>query len=145
VVLDAVQDPGNAGTIIRTADAAGAKAVIALPGTVDIWSPKVIRGTMGSILHLPVFGWPEGRMNLMGELSRISCPCVLADPHSQTPFWDLRLPGGPRALILGNEGNGPGPEWRGANVIDVAIPIYGKAESLNVAVSAGILIYALIR
>ncbi|MGM8366765.1 TrmH family RNA methyltransferase [Virgibacillus sp. W0181] len=140
ILLDRVQDPGNVGTIIRTADAAGYSAVIAGEGTVDIFNDKVVRATQGSLFHLPVV-----QANLQEELNRLK--------NKGYTIWATALSGASDftqvakqdkiALIVGNEGAGIQQKVLELADANVKIPIYGQAESLNVSVAAGILMYYL--
>lgn len=140
LVLDGVQDPGNVGTLIRTAHALGADATIALPGTVDVWNAKVVRSAMGSLFRHHVL--PAS----IGELSAFTRPqeVVLWAAHARgTDLRSLRRP--PRlALVLGNEGAGVTPAVEALVSKRVALAMPGDAESLNVAVAGGILMYGLL-
>ncbi|MEO8450947.1 MAG: RNA methyltransferase [Gemmatimonadota bacterium] len=141
VVLDGVQDPGNVGTIVRTAFALGAAGVIALPGTVELTNPKVLRAGMGGGFRLPtVAASPE---ELEPWLARHSVGLVVTAPDGvRLPDAKLR---GRLALVLGNEGAGVSP-WAGSRAAHrLGIPIQPGAESLNVAVAAGILLYGVTR
>lgn len=141
VVLDAVQDPGNFGTIVRSADAFGAACVIALPGTVDPWNPKSVRSAMGSSLRVPVVEstWTESVAWLRPRGFRVLGADMTGQPVDA-------LPPGPRtAVVLGNEGAGLSDVVRAALDATVSIPLRGHAESLNVGVAAGILLYLLSR
>lgn len=138
LVLDAVQDPGNVGTIIRTAAALGASATVALPGTVDVWNAKVVRSAMGAHFHHPAFhaSWQE----VENFLNRTSTPLWAADAGGE-PLPDRapeRL-----ALAVGNEGAGLSPSVRAAAQRVVSLPIASSVESLNVGVATGILLYEL--
>ncbi len=138
VVLDAVQDPGNVGTIIRTAAALGASATVALPGTVDVWNAKVVRSAMGAHFHHPAFhaSWQE----VESFLARTSTPLWAADAGGEP------LPGrAPErlALAVGNEGAGLSPSVLATAHRVVSLPIATSVESLNVAVATGILLYQL--
>lgn len=138
LLLDAVQDPGNVGTIIRTAAALGATATIALPGTVDVWNAKVVRSAMGAHFHHPAFhaSWPE----VEAFLARTSTPLWAADAggDSLPDRAPARL-----ALAVGNEGSGLSDVVRSAAARIVSLPIVAGVESLNVAVATGILLYEL--
>jgi TrmH family RNA methyltransferase len=141
VVLDAVQDPGNFGTIVRSADAFGAAAVIALPGTVDPWNAKAVRAAAGSSLRLPVVETDLETMTKYMHTHRV----VLygADMSGQSIE---RIEAAQRsAVVLGNEGGGLTPSVRAACDELIAVPIRGSAESLNVGVAAGILLYMMTR
>ena len=139
VVLDAVQDPGNVGTILRTAAALGAAAVVAMPGTVDLWNAKVVRSAMGALFHSPVFmsTWDELDSFLGGH----AMPLWGADADG-TPLEQMRAPDR-LALMVGNEGAGLSSEGRERVGQYVSIPIGSVVESLNVAVATGILLYQL--
>lgn len=141
LVLDAVQDPGNFGTLVRSADAFGAGAVVALPGTVDPWNPKSVRAAAGSSFRVPILQWSADRCR---EWLVSRGFVVLGADVSGEPVERISTP--PRsALVVGNEGAGLGEHL--APMIDrwVSIPLRGPAESLNVAVAAGILLYFLTR
>jgi TrmH family RNA methyltransferase len=136
LVLDGIQDPGNVGTIVRTAAALGAVATVALPGTVDLWNAKVVRSAMGALFthHALAASWDE----VGGFLSRHDFRLWAADasgaPLSSAP---QRL-----ALAVGNEGGGLSDVVRERSERLISIPIE-DVESLNVAVATGILLYAL--
>lgn len=140
LLLDGVQDPGNIGTMIRTADAAGMDAVIMGQGTGDLYNPKVIRSAQGSHFHLKIgFGdlstWIS-QLKLEG-ISVYGSALENASPHTEVS------PAEEFALIVGNEGAGIQPRILEETDANLYIPIYGKSESLNVAVAAGILMYHL--
>lgn len=138
LVLDAVQDPGNVGTILRTAAALGAVATIALPGTVDLWNAKVVRSGMGAHFRHPAFSstWAE----LDAFRARTGTKVYSADAGGEAVSSD----GAPRvALVVGNEGAGLSAETRARADRSIALPLSPGAESLNVAVATGILLYLL--
>lgn len=139
LVLDGVQDPGNVGTIIRTAAALGATATIALPGTVDLWNAKVIRSSMGAQFTHAAFHATTEELFAFVERTGVEmwCADVGGDPLSSEPF-PQRL-----AIAVGNEGAGLSEEVRGAARKTVSLPITSAVESLNVAVAAGIILYQL--
>ena len=139
LVLDAVQDPGNVGTIVRTAAALGASATVALPGTVDLWNAKVVRSGMGAHFEHPAFHCTAGE--LAAFLDASGAELWGADAHGE-PVGARARPAR-LALALGNEGNGLTESTRSRARALVALPITSAVESLNVAVAAGILLYAL--
>ena len=145
VVLDAVADPGNAGTILRTADAAGATGVVLTAGSVDPYSPKAVRSAAGSTYHLPIVtGIDLGE--LVASCRRAGQRVLGLDGGATEEVWSLeRGGGGAVALVLGNEAHGLGPDARDQLDGLVAVPISGRAESLNVAAAAAIAIYAAAR
>ena len=137
LVLDAIQDPGNLGTLIRSADAFGAAAVIALPGTTDYWGSKVIRSTVGAAFRIPLVNTSdEEAWSWLEENNVTICG---ADMHG-TPVRELAV-SGRVAVVVGNEGGGLREETRAKVTSIVSIPMRGNAESLNVAVAASILLY----
>jgi RNA methyltransferase, TrmH family len=140
LLIDAVQDPGNIGTMIRTADAAGMDAVILGEGCADLYNPKVIRATQGSLFHLPII-----RGNLREWIERLREKNVAIYGTALENGEDYRHiePARPFALLVGNEGSGVHKELLQMTTKNLYIPIYGQAESLNVAVAAGILLYHL--
>ncbi len=138
LVLDSVQDPGNVGTLVRTAAALGADATVALPGTVDLWNAKVVRSAMGTHFRHPAFhaSWEE----LTAFLRDHQVPLWAADTRGEEigSGRPARL-----ALAVGNEGSGLSVPVRAAADRIVSLPLSGSVESLNVAVAAGILLHAL--
>lgn len=139
LVLDAVQDPGNVGTILRTAAALGAAATIALPGTVDVWNSKVIRGSMGAQFTHPVVHAELG--DLVAFLGRQAIELWAADARGE-PVERTRAVKR-LAIVVGNEGSGLNPEIRAKATRIISLPISSSVESLNVAVAAGIILYEL--
>nr|WP_125666819.1 RNA methyltransferase [Paenibacillus baekrokdamisoli] len=142
VVLDGVRDPGNVGTIIRSADAVGADAVVLGSGSVDLYNPKTVRSTMGSLFHLPIIEGnleellPEAKkrgIRLVGTSLQASATCYGYD-------WS-----GPTWLLLGNESNGLSTETLELVDENVIIPMQGKSESLNVAMAGTVLLYESLR
>ncbi|HAQ05999.1 MAG TPA: RNA methyltransferase [Bacillus bacterium] len=140
LLIDSVQDPGNLGTMIRTADAAGMDAVIVGKGSVDIYNPKVLRSAQGSHFHLPVLNgnlaeWIDklGAENIPVYGTALENGVSYTEASQQESF----------ALLVGNEGSGVNKELLNQTTKNLYIPIYGKSESLNVAVAAGILLYYL--
>jgi RNA methyltransferase, TrmH family len=140
-VLDAVRDPGNFGTIVRSADAFGAAAIITLPGTVDPWNPKSVRSAAGSSLRLPIV---EAGAGDLAAFLRERHFRVLGADMGGTDIGAV-APAARTALVLGNEGAGLGEASRAILDGTVSVPIRGGAESLNVGVAAGILLYMLSR
>ncbi len=140
LVLDGVQDPGNVGTLMRTAAAFGVSGVVVLPGTADPWSPKVVRAAAGTCFRLPVVQTDADTLLAWAEQGSYT---VLGADAAGTPAEDIPVPDR-LALVLGNEGAGLSPEIATGVDARVAIPMRG-AESLNVAVAAGILLYLMTR
>ena len=139
VVLDAVQDPGNVGTIVRTAAALGAAAVLALPGTVDLWNAKVVRSAMGAGFHTPTLSCTWDALDAFRRRESVA---LWGADAAGTPLHELRPPDR-LALVVGNEGAGLSPDARSRVDRLAALPIAPDVESLNVAVATGILLYQL--
>ncbi|HEY4216274.1 MAG TPA: RNA methyltransferase [Gemmatimonadaceae bacterium] len=139
LVLDAVQDPGNAGTILRTAAALGAAATVAMPGTVDLWNAKVVRSAMGAHFHHSCLTstWDE----LDSFRQQHAVEIWAADAEGE--LVDRLTPPARLALVVGNEGAGLSSHARARADRLVALPISAAVESLNVAVATGILLYEL--
>ncbi len=140
VLLTHVRDPGNAGTVIRGADAAGADAVLVSSASVDVESPKVVRSTAGSLFHLPVVTG----LDVAGTLAALQAHGIrtyAADGAGSTllPDADLTVP---HCWVMGNEAWGLDAEVRAACDDVVQVPIHGRAESLNLAMAATVCLYA---
>jgi TrmH family RNA methyltransferase len=138
VVSDGIQDPGNLGTIIRTADASGADAVIILPGTCDVFMQKIIRATAGSLFNIPVVHTSVNELAAWLRAKKINLAVTAVD--AEQSLFEARLDNSV-ALVFGNEAHGVREELKRAADIVLRIPIYGKAESLNVASAAAICLY----
>lgn len=142
LLVDAVQDPGNVGTMIRTADAAGLDAVILGKGCVDAYNPKVMRSAQGSHFHIPVV-----RGDLDEWIDRLQDDHVKVYGTSleeAISYRDIEVTDA-FAVMVGNEGSGISPQLLAKTDQNVIIPIVGGAESLNVAVATGILLYAFVK
>lgn len=141
--LDNIRDPGNLGTMIRTADAAGADAVLLSGGCVELFNPKVIRSTMGSIFHLPVI---EGLKltEIIPEMKSRGFKIFVSEVHQGKDYTQLDYPE-KVCLLIGSESSGISQEVSNSADEKIKIPIYGKAESLNASVACGILLYEIVR
>ncbi len=143
-IADAIRDPGNLGTLIRTCAAAGVDGLFLTPGSVDPFAPKVLRAGMGAQFRLPIYqaGWAEivDRLHNRPNPVRI----LLSDVENGLSIWqsDLR---GPLALVIGSEAEGAGPEARNYADDRIHIPMPGRSESLNAAIAAGIMIFEVVR
>lgn len=143
LMLDRVQDPGNVGTMVRTADAAGFAGVVASSKTADFFNPKVVRSMQGSQFHLRLV---EGDLNKwIQDFKKAGLPVYGSELNPQAKsVWDVH-PAGGFGLIMGNEAHGMASDLLKLTDENLYIPMRGQAESLNVAVSAGILMFALNR
>lgn len=140
VALDGVQDPGNVGTMIRTADAAGCQGVVTLIGSADAFAGKAVRASMGSLFHLPVITDVEPALLLAflkerGIKTRITALDERAAPHFSVDFRQAT------AVVFGNEGNGVSAELTRHADGKIFIPMMGQAESLNVAAATAIILF----
>lgn len=143
LIIDGLQDPGNLGTILRTALASGVRYVCLTPGTVDIYNSKVLRSTMGAVFPLVLL--PNQRPDNILTFCREQGLSILTGDTQGQAIYETALTEGPYALVVGNEGKGPSPAFRGANVRQITIPMLQNVESLNVAVATGIMLYEIVR
>lgn len=142
LVADEIQDPGNMGTLLRTAVGAGVHGLLVVEGSVDLYNPKVLRSSMGAIFCLP--HWLVTRRQVL-ELVRLNgSTLVIADLVDSQNYWKARYPQN-MALVIGNEARGVHPDFRDAALLRVQIPLIGPVESLNAPVAAGVLLYEILR
>jgi TrmH family RNA methyltransferase len=136
LILDEINTPGNLGTMLRTAGAAGADGVLLGPGSVDLYNPKVLRGSMGAHLRLPVHikTWPEIAATVQGM--QVWLATVEAEMAYTAVNWQQ-----PSALIIGSEAAGPGEDARRLANDGITIPMHAATESLNAAMAAGIILF----
>lgn len=140
LLIDAVQDPGNIGTMLRTADACGIDMVVLGEGCADLYNAKVLRAAQGSHFHLPIV---KGNLyHWLEKLQGMQIP-VYGTALENGEVMTVVEPGHPFALIVGNEGRGVDHKLLAQTTKNLYIPIYGKSESLNVSVATGILLYYL--
>lgn len=142
LILDGVRDPGNMGTLLRTALAAGTDAVWLHPGVVDAYSPKVVRAAMGAHFHLPIeiVSWEE----VQKRAASLNLTLFLADSAEGQPYTGAAFDR-PLGLILGGEAHGASDQAWAVNPQPVHIPMPGRAESLNAAIAGGILLFEVVR
>jgi TrmH family RNA methyltransferase len=143
-VLAHVRDPGNAGTVLRCADAAGAEAVVLTDASVDLYNPKAVRASVGSLFHLPVAVGVPVEAAVQG-LKDAGVRILAADGAGEDDLddeLDKGTMGGPTAWVFGNEAWGLPEETRALADAVVRVPIHGKAESLNLATAAAVCLYA---
>jgi len=143
LILDRLQDPGNLGTLIRTADATGAQAVVLIEPCVDPFDPKTVRSTMGSLFTVPLVRTKDVN-ELHAWLKRAGRHAVGADVVDR-PVWNTDALAGRVGLFLGNEARGLSEDVRQVMDTFVGLPMAGSAESLNVAVAGGVLLYEWVR
>ena len=143
LILDRLQDPGNAGTLVRTAEAAGYAGIITVKGSADLFSPKVLRSTMGSIFRMS-FAFPADLPACLRDL-RVRGFSVLSSQLDGDPFYERTAVADAFVLVIGNEGNGISNAVKAEATHRLRLPMRGGAESLNAAVAAGIMMYDLTR
>lgn len=141
LMLEGVQDPGNVGTMVRTADAAGFTGVVVSDKTADLYSPKVVRSMQGSQFHLLLVNGDLKKW--VTDFQKAGAPVYGTQLNPQAENFRNVHPGETFALIMGNEGNGMSDDLLKLTDKNLYIPMKGEAESLNVAVSAGILMFTL--
>ena len=139
MVLDNLQDPGNLGTIVRTAEGAGVDAIFLSKGSVDIYNPKTIRSTMGSIYRMPVV-YVENLLELLNAFKQRGIKSYAAHLDGKNSYDKENYQSG-TAILIGNEGNGLRDEIADSADVWVQIPMQGKVESLNAAIAASILMF----
>ena len=142
LAVDGVQDPGNLGTIIRTADSANLKQILVSKDTVDAYSPKVIRSTMGSIYRVKIVEC-ENLADVLNELKKHKFQIVSTSLDTENSIYDIDYR--KKVVVIGNEGNGVSKEIQDLSDYKVKIPMLGKTESLNASVATGIMIYEYVR
>ena len=139
IMLDAVQDPGNLGTIVRTADAAGFDAVVLGTGTVDLYNDKVLRSMQGSHFHIPVF--QANLQEYLPILKEKGVQVAVTALHRDSKDYSVLQGATDVAIVVGNEGQGVSSDVIELADVLVTIPMFGKAESLNVAIASALLMY----
>lgn len=143
LLLDCLQDPGNMGTIIRTADAAKVDAIFVSNGSVDIYNPKVLRATMGSIFHIPVIPYKD-LFDLISNFKTNNTKIIASHLNADKNIYETNL-NQKIAIVVGNEGNGISNEIIALSDSLIKIPMPGKADSLNASIATAIIIYEILR
>lgn len=144
LILDEVRDPGNLGAIVRTADAAGVKAILLLKGCTDLYASKTIRATMGSVFHLPVISDLE-KEECIEWCKKTGHQIIVSSLEDATSLYDVDVNLNKTALVVGNEATGVSEDMFKVADKKIYIPMQGKAESLNVAMATGIMLFELAR
>lgn len=143
LVLDRISDPGNLGTILRTADAAGAVGVVLLAGCADVYAPKTVRATMGSVFHIPIVSGIEEE-SFVSSAHKAGYQVLVTCLDGLENLYDADLSGS-LALVMGNEIKGVSEGLLAAADKRIYIPMAGRAESLNVSVASGIVLFEALR
>lgn len=143
VLVDKVQDPGNLGTIIRTAHAAGALGVITMEGTVDVYNDKTLRSTMGSVFYIPILESKD--LTFIKSLKEKGYKFLVSSLESKNNIYDLNLKNEKLVICIGNEGKGISEEVLNLGDENFKIPMPGGAESLNAAVAAAVIMFEIVR
>jgi len=139
IALDRVKDPGNMGTIVRSSDAAGADAILLSKGCVDIYNPKVIRSTMGSVFHIPLIQSEDFCIEL-NKLKKLGGQIITTHLKAQKYYYEVDFTR-PSIIVMGKEDEGVSDDVLNISDEIVKIPMLGRAESLNVSVAHGIMLY----
>ena len=142
VALDDVQDPGNVGTILRTIDSVGLKQILVSKGTADIYNSKVIRSTMGAIFRVKVIECEDLEKTLK-NLQKKKYKITVTSLDAQKTIYDINY--NKKVIVMGNEANGVSKEIQKLANEKVIIPMLGRAESLNVSIATGIILYEYVR
>jgi TrmH family RNA methyltransferase len=141
-VIEGVEKPGNLGAILRTADAAGVDGVVVCAGGTDLHNPNVVRASLGALFTVPVVEAPSEEA--IAWLRRRQIQIVVATPDASQRYTDVDLRG-PVAVVMGSEAHGLSTQWRAAAAGAVVIPMFGAADSLNLATSTALLLYEVVR
>lgn len=139
IALDSIQDPGNLGTIIRTAEAFGIEGIIMGKGSVELYNDKVLRSTMGSVLRLPILQ-VEDLAEFLANIKEKGVQIIGAEPHATLNFREVEKEERV-VLVIGNEANGISEKVRGTLDLEVTIPMPGRSESLNAGIAAALMAY----
>jgi TrmH family RNA methyltransferase len=142
VVVEGVEKPGNLGAVLRTADGAGAQAVIAADPRTDLFNPNAIRASLGTIFAMPVVSATSADTIAWLIERGIRPVAAIVDAATDYAAADLR---GPLAIVLGSEADGLGVAWRDPSVVPIGIPMHGMADSLNVSIAAAVVLYEAVR
>ena len=142
LVLETIQDPGNLGTLIRTAVATGVQAIVLVENCADLYAPKVVRGSMGGIFRVPIIGM--SRLEVLERLKASNYKILVTSLEAAQNVYEIELPVR-MALVLGNEANGVSEVFLQASDLKIVLPQLGKIESLNVAIAGSVLMYEYLR
>jgi len=141
-LIEGVEKPGNLGAILRSADAAGVDGLIAIDSKCDIYSPNAIRASLGTVFTVPIMESDFDTVTRWMKLNEIKI--VAADPHTKTSYRQVDLKA-PIAILLGSEADGLSSRWSSLNPIRARIPMRGRADSLNVSISAALFFFEALR
>lgn len=142
LALDDIQDPGNLGTIIRTADSVGLNQILISKGTIDPYNPKVIRSTMGAIFRVKIIEC-ENLGQTLKNIQKNNYQIVVTDLNTDKSIYDIKMQN--KVIVIGNEANGVSKEIKEKSDIKAIIPMLGKTESLNASIATGVILYEYVR
>ncbi len=142
LALDDIQDPGNLGTIIRTADSVGLNQILISKGTTDPYNPKVIRSTMGAIFRVKIIEC-ENLGQTLKNIKKNNYQIVVTDLNTDKSIYDIKMQN--KVIVIGNEANGVSKEIKEKSDIKAIIPMLGKTESLNASIATGVILYEYVR
>lgn len=141
-IIEGVEKPGNLGAILRSADAAGVSAVLAIDEATDIYGPNVIRASLGAVFCVPIVETTAAEVK--DWLQNKKMTLISATPEATTIYTDLNYTG-PTALLFGSEAKGLTSGWTGSNVLAARVPMHGRVDSLNVSITAALFFYEALR
>ena len=142
LALDDIQDPGNLGTILRTADSIGLTQILVSKGTADCYNPKVVRSTMGAIFRVKIIEC-EDLVKILKEIKKHKFEIVVSSLQTDNSIYDINYH--KKVIVIGNEANGVKKEIQDLADKKIKIPMLGKTESLNASVATGIILYEYVR
>ena len=142
LVLDDIQDPGNLGTILRTADSVGLNQILISKGTADVYNPKVVRSTMGAIFRIKIVEC-EDLKSVLKEIKKHKFDVLVTSLQTNDSIYDVKYK--KKVVVIGNEANGVEKEIQDIATKKVKIPMIGKTESLNASVATGVILYEYVR
>jgi RNA methyltransferase, TrmH family len=140
--VEGVEKPGNLGAVLRSADGAGVAAILAVESTTDVYGPNVIRSSLGCVFTVPVVETTAAEA--FGWLMSHGIAIIAADPSAKRRYTEVDL-AGPLALVFGNEAKGLTETWRRSEVVRASVPMLGRADSLNVSITAALFFYEAVR
>jgi TrmH family RNA methyltransferase len=143
IAVDHVEKPGNLGAILRTADATGVSALFVLGSSVDLYNPNVIRASLGTVFHVPVFFLRDDEFYQWIDQHQVKT--LALSPESRTTYFDFNFSDGPYLALFGNEADGLRQELKSRSTYQLSIPMKGIADSLNLSVSVALIAYESLR
>lgn len=142
LLVEGIEKPGNLGAMLRTADAAGIDGIIVANTSIDVFNPNVIRASLGAFFTIPIVSSKSEEAYIFLQEEKIQI--VVATPEAKTSYWNIDYTK-PTCIVIGSEAFGVSPIWKNSPNQEVSLPMRGKIDSLNASVTAGILLYEVLR